>query len=190
MPRTSSGGWRTACMARWTTWPNMARAARRPDELVPGTVRVLSARMDYWPAGGRDARRGARAIRSRLRFALRARAATTTRCCATRCRGWPTTSSRASGRWAIACSSTRGRCSRRHWRATPGIGWIGKHTNLIARDAGSYFFIGEILTDLPLPVDEAGERALRHLRAPAFPPAPPAPSPRRTGSTRAAAFPI
>jgi epoxyqueuosine reductase len=34
-----------------------------------------------------------------------------------------------------------------------GIGWIGKHTNLIARDAGSYFFIGEILTDLPLPVD-------------------------------------
>ena len=35
-----------------------------------------------------------------------------------------------------------------------GIGWIGKHTNLIARDAGSYFFIGEILTDLPLPVDE------------------------------------
>src|SRR5215475_7549558 len=34
-----------------------------------------------------------------------------------------------------------------------GLGWIGKHTNLIARDAGPWFFLGEILTDLPLPVD-------------------------------------
>jgi epoxyqueuosine reductase len=34
-----------------------------------------------------------------------------------------------------------------------GIGWRGKHTLLLATDAGSMFFIGEILTDLPLPVD-------------------------------------
>jgi epoxyqueuosine reductase len=34
-----------------------------------------------------------------------------------------------------------------------GLGWIGKHTNLINRHAGSWFFLGEIYTDLPLPVD-------------------------------------
>ncbi len=35
-----------------------------------------------------------------------------------------------------------------------GLGWRGKHTLLLNRDAGSYFFLGEIYTDLPLPHDE------------------------------------
>ena len=35
------------------------------------------------------------------------------------------------------------------------LGWIGKHSLLLHRDAGSWFFLGEILTNLPLPVDEA-----------------------------------
>ncbi len=34
-----------------------------------------------------------------------------------------------------------------------GLGWRGKHTLLLSQDAGSTFFLGEILTDLPLPVD-------------------------------------
>ena len=34
-----------------------------------------------------------------------------------------------------------------------GLGWIGKHSNLINKHAGSWFFLGEIYTDLPLPVD-------------------------------------
>jgi epoxyqueuosine reductase len=37
-----------------------------------------------------------------------------------------------------------------------GLGWIGKHTNLIDRNAGSWFFLGEIYTNLPLPVDSPG----------------------------------
>ena len=36
-----------------------------------------------------------------------------------------------------------------------GLGWIGKHTNLLHRNTGSWFFLGEIYTDLPLPVDSA-----------------------------------
>jgi len=34
-----------------------------------------------------------------------------------------------------------------------GLGWIGKHSNLINRKAGSWFFLGEIYTSLPLPID-------------------------------------
>ena len=35
-----------------------------------------------------------------------------------------------------------------------GLGWVGKHTNLLSQEAGSWFFLGELFTDLPLPVDE------------------------------------
>ena len=39
------------------------------------------------------------------------------------------------------------------WAARSGLGWIGKHTNLISRKMGSYFFIGELIIDLPLAYD-------------------------------------
>jgi epoxyqueuosine reductase len=39
--------------------------------------------------------------------------------------------------------------------AQAGIGWRGKHTLLLSRDAGSWFFLGEIYCALPLPVDAA-----------------------------------
>ena len=35
-----------------------------------------------------------------------------------------------------------------------GLGWRGKHTLLLNREGGSLFFLGEILTDCPLPIDE------------------------------------
>lgn len=39
------------------------------------------------------------------------------------------------------------------WAARSGLGWIGKHTNLLNRQMGSFFFIGELIVDVPLPPD-------------------------------------
>lgn len=41
------------------------------------------------------------------------------------------------------------------WAAQSGLGWVGKHTNLISPGAGSFFFIGELIVDLPLWPDES-----------------------------------
>jgi len=41
--------------------------------------------------------------------------------------------------------------------AKAGLGWIGKHSNLLHRDTGSWFFLGEIYTDLPLPADQSSD---------------------------------
>ncbi|MBS0366093.1 MAG: tRNA epoxyqueuosine(34) reductase QueG [Proteobacteria bacterium] len=125
----------------------------RPQELVPGTVRVITARLDYWPADARDPQAaladGAGAYVSR--YALG--------------RDYHKVLRRMLARLALHLQQRIGSFGYRvcvdsapvlekALARQGGLGWIGKHTNLIAREAGSYFFLGEILTDLPLPLDE------------------------------------
>jgi epoxyqueuosine reductase len=124
----------------------------RPADLVAGTRRVICARMDYLPpdtapmeqilerhelgavsryALGRDYHK---LLRRRLQaLADRVQAA--------------------AGPHGYRVFTDSAPVLEKALAAKAGLGWIGKHTNLIARDAGSWFFLGEIYTDLPLPVD-------------------------------------
>ena len=124
-------------------------ARSRPAELVPGTLRVISARMNYWP-GGADAQAaladGSRAYVARYAVGrdyhkvLRARLARLV----DRIAGEV-------GPFGYRVFTDSAPVLEVALAAKAGLGWRGKHTLLLTRDAGSYFFLGEIYTDLPLP---------------------------------------
>ncbi len=123
----------------------------RPDELRPGTLRVISLRMDYWPEDAADANAvlADPSLGYMSRYALG--------------RDYHKVMRQALARVAAAIAARiphdyrvfvdSGPVLEKALARNAGLGWIGKHTNLIASDAGSYFFLGEILTDLPLPID-------------------------------------
>ncbi len=136
----------------------------RPQELVPGTLRVISARMDYLPedqdtalglldherrayvsryALGRDYHK---VLRGRLRALARRIEARV-------------------GPFGYRVFVDSAPVLEKPLAEKAGLGWIGKHTNLINRDAGSWFFLGELYTDLPLPVDAAEESHCGTCRA-------------------------
>ena len=123
-----------------------------PEMLVPDTVTVISVRMDYWPseqkppqtqlddpnaayiaryALGRDYHK---LMRKRLqRFADAVVAVV--------------------GEFGYRVFVDSAPVLERALARNAGLGWIGKHTNLINRHAGSWFFLGEIYTDMQLPAD-------------------------------------
>ncbi len=126
----------------------------RPDELVPGTIRVISARMDYLPEQAEEARELLQQPEKALisRYALG--------------RDYHKLMRRRLQKLASRIAASVEPLAYRVFvdsapvlekalAAKAGLGWIGKHSNLLNKDAGSWFFLGEIYTDLPLPPDEA-----------------------------------
>ena len=124
----------------------------RPAELVPGTVRIVSVRLDYFPPDARDAfevlddpslgylsryalgRDYHKVLRKRLqrladRIAERV------------------------GPFGYRAFADSAPVLEKALAEKAGLGWIGKHSNLIDESAGSFFFLGELYTDLPLPID-------------------------------------
>lgn len=127
-----------------------------PEELLPGTIRVITARMDYWPdvaadpwpviedsekayisryALGRDYHKLMRKRLQKLASKIEEDV----------------------GEMGYRVFSDSAPILEKALAEKSGLGWIGKHTNLLNRDHGSYFFLGEIYTDLPLPETAAGE---------------------------------
>jgi len=126
-----------------------------PAELVPGTQRVISVRMDYLPdepdpsailndparafisryALGRDYHK---LMRNRLQKLAK------------RIEGEV-------GAFGYRAFVDSAPVMEKALAEKAGLGWIGKHSNLLNRTAGSWFFLGELYTDLPLPVDQPVE---------------------------------
>jgi epoxyqueuosine reductase len=124
-----------------------------PGELVPGTVRALSARMSYFPGDARDA--GAVLADPALAYVSRyALGRDYHKVLRNALQGLADDIAAQVGPMGYRVFVDSGPVLEKALAQKAGLGWVGKHTNLIARDAGSYFFIGEILTDLPLPVDD------------------------------------
>ncbi|MEM6513969.1 MAG: tRNA epoxyqueuosine(34) reductase QueG [Pseudomonadota bacterium] len=125
----------------------------RPDELVPGTVRVLSVRMDYLPEP-QDAAIDLLDDESRAYVSRYALGRDYHKLLRRRLQQLADRIGEAIGEFGYRVFVDSAPVLEKPIAEKAGLGWIGKHTNVINRDAGSWFFLGELYTDLPLPVDE------------------------------------
>ena len=136
----------------------------RPDELVPGTLRVISVGLDY---GRDDATKPGTTLADgeRAYVARYALGRDYHKLMRQRLQKLADRIAEEVGPFGHRVFVDSAPVLERALARNAGLGWIGKHTCLIDKDGGSWFFLGEIYVDLPLPVDAAGERALRHLHA-------------------------
>ena len=127
-------------------------ARTRPHELLPGTVRIISVRMDYRPEDVVDSLAGLEDLRNGYvaRYAV---GRDYHRLMRRRLQRLADHIADAIGPFLYRAFTDSAPVMEKPLASHAGLGWIGKHTNLINKSAGSFFFIGELYTDLPLPVD-------------------------------------
>lgn len=124
----------------------------RPAELVPGTLRVLSVRMDY--GTGDDAAAWATLERGEDAYVARyALGRDYHKVLRNRLQKLADRIAGEIGPFGYRAFVDSAPVLERALARDAGLGWIGKHSCLINKSAGSWFFLGEIYTDLPLPVD-------------------------------------
>lgn len=127
----------------------------RPAELLPGTVSCLSVRMDYWPRGAADAATVLEdtSLAYVSRYAL---GRDYHRLMRKRLQALCDRIGGAVGPFGHRAFADSAPVLEKALARNAGLGWIGKHTNLIDSASGSYFFLGEIYLDIELPPDAAG----------------------------------
>lgn len=130
----------------------------RPAELVPGTVRVISARMNYLPSDTdmaswrqREAARAAKPAEAIV--SVYARGRDYHKVMRNRLQQLADRITQAVGPFGYRAFTDSAPVLEVELAQKAGLGWRGKHTLLLSRDAGSLFFLGEIFVDVPLPVD-------------------------------------
>jgi epoxyqueuosine reductase len=125
----------------------------RPADLIPGTLRIISARMNYLPPQAR-ASEEVLADPERAYLSRYALGRDYHRVMRRRLQTLADRVVSAIGPFRYRAFTDSAPVMEVAIARKAGIGWRGKHTLLIDRNAGSYFFLGEIYTDLPLPADE------------------------------------
>lgn len=136
----------------------------RPAMLQPGTCSVISARMDYLPEN--PARSQTLLDKPAAAFVSRyALGRDYHKLLRHRLQKLADTISAAIGPFGYRAFVDSAPVLEKAIAEKAGLGWIGKHSNLINRRAGSWFFLGEIYTDLPLPNDTAASNHCGQCRA-------------------------
>jgi epoxyqueuosine reductase len=124
----------------------------RPNELVPGTISVISVRMDYMPPSSKQPIKVLN--NSELAYISRyAMGRDYHKIMRNRLQKMATKIEKEYGSFGYRCFVDSAPVLEKALARNAGLGWIGKHSNLINPKAGSWFFLGEIYTDLPLEID-------------------------------------
>ena len=128
----------------------------RPDELVPGTLRVISVRMDYLPEDTQMAQMLAQPEQAYVsRYALGRDYHKLIR---KRLQQLAEKISQEIGPFGHRAFVDSAPVLEKPLARKAGLGWVGKNTLILNRKAGSWFFLGELLVDLPLPIDQPNDR--------------------------------
>lgn len=128
----------------------------RPDELVPGTVRVISVRMDYLPEDTKMAQMLAQPEQAYIsRYALGRDYHKLIR---KRLQQLAEKITQEIGPFGYRAFVDSAPVMEKPLARKAGLGWMGKNTLILNRKAGSWFFLGELFIDLPLPMDEPNDR--------------------------------